>query len=260
VRIRTFSTGRVREKRGRRGLRRYIKDEWRDETLPVNMFVIEHPDGLCLVDTGQTAEAATPGYFPFWQPFFRLARFELSAGDEAASQMAAAGFDVNAVRWVVLTHLHTDHAGGIAPFRRADVLVSRAEWNLAHGLQGRVRGYLPQKWPKGLLPRVVDFDGPAIGPFPRSYDVASDGRLLFVPLPGHTRGHAALLGRGSHGSFLCVGDAVHRADELAVKAPDVAAWCTREDITVLTAHEDSVQAPRASRCAILTERSPVDES
>ena len=243
MRIWRFSTGRVREKRGRRGLRRYLRNEWRDETLPVNVFVIEHPRGLCLVDTGQTAEAAAHGYFPVWQPFFRLARFELAAGDEAASQMAVAGFDVNDVRWVVLTHLHTDHVGGIAPFRRADVLVSRAEWNLAQGLQGRVRGYLPQKWPRGLQPRLVEFDGPPLGPFSASYDVASDGRLRFVPLPGHTQGHTALIVFGSDGSFLCAGDAAHRADELGVKAPDVAAWCARENITVLTTHDDAAQVP-----------------
>ena len=239
MRIHRFSTGRVRRKRADAGLRRYFVDEWAEETLPVNVFLIEHPEGLCLVDAGQEAAAAEPGYFPRWYPFFRLARFELDPGDEAAARIADAGLEPDRVRWVVLTHLHTDHVGGLAPFRDADVLVARTEWERAQGLAGRLRGYLPQRWPTGLEPRVVDFDGPPVGPFPGSHDVASDGRLLLVPLPGHTAGHAALLVRQESGpSFLCAGDAAERASDLSDEAPAVADWCRREGVAVLTAHDD----------------------
>ena len=244
MRIRVFSTGRARRKRGERGLRRYFADDWADETLPVNVFLIEHPRGLCLVDAGQTAEATTPGYFPGWYPFFRLARFELGPGDEAAAQIESAGFDVNDVRWVVLTHLHTDHVGGLAAFRGAEVIVARAEWEPAQGPGGRLRGYLPQRWPRGLQPRIVDFTGPAIGPFLHSLDIAEDGRLLFVPLPGHSRGHAALLVRdGEHPSYLCAGDAALRASELAAQSPGVAEWCRRERVTILASHDDAALRP-----------------
>lgn len=240
VQIRVFSTGRVRRKRGDHGVRRYFADDWSDETLPVNVFLVEHPRGLCLVDTGQTSAAAAEGYFPRWYPFFRLARFELGPGDEAATQITAAGFNVKQIRWVVLTHLHTDHVGGLGAFRGAEVIVARAEWEPAQALGGRLRGYLPQRWPRGLQPRVVDFTGPAVGPFPRSYDVASDGRLLFVPLAGHTRGHAALLIRGDpKPSYLCAGDAALRASELAKDAPTVAEWCRHENVVILTTHDDA---------------------
>lgn len=242
VRVRVFSTGRARRKRGDRGVRRYFADDWSEETLPVNVFLIEHPKGLCLVDTGQTAAAAAPGYFPPWYPFFRLARFELGPEDEAAAQIGAAGYDLDQVRWVVLTHLHTDHAGGVGAFPNAEVIVARAEWEPAQGLGGRLHGYLPQRWPPGLRVRVVDFPGQPVGPFPRSYDVVGDGRLLFVPLPGHTRGHAALLVRGDSRPFwLCAGDAALRASELAVESPGVAGWCFQENVGILTAHDDAAR-------------------
>ncbi len=237
MRVSVFSTGRVREKRGSRGARRYVAADWNDETLPVNVFLIEHPRGLCLVDTGQTARAAEPGYFPRWYPFFRLARFELAARDEAANQIAAAGFAVRDVRWVVLTHLHTDHAGGIDGFAHAEIVVSRDEWRRAQGVGGRLRGYLPQRWPPKIRPHLVDFDAQAVGPFPGVYDVASDGSLLLVPLPGHTAGHAGVLVRGSR-TYLCAGDAAHRAADLPRVQPAVANWCIREHVTVLTAHDD----------------------
>lgn len=249
--VRVFSTGRVRQKRGRRGVRRYFAQDWSPESLPVNVFLVEHPCGLCLVDAGQTAAAADEGYFPGWYPFFRLARFELTPEDTAASQLVAAGVRLTDIRWVVLTHLHTDHAGGIGAFPGAEVIVTRTEWEPAQGIGGRLRGYLPQYWPPGVTPHVVDFSDAAIGPFSGSYDIASDGRLLLVPLPGHTRGHSALLVQLTPSQrFLCAGDAAHDAAELEAQLPDVAAWCRREQVEVLLAHDDTAAARAASASSI----------
>ena len=93
------------------------------------------------------------------------------------------------------------------------MIVHRLEWEQATGVGGRLRGYLPQRWPDGLEPTLIDFDGEAVGPFRASYDVAGDGRLLLVPTPGHTAGHAALLVRDDRRSWLLAGDLAHTAAE-----------------------------------------------
>ena len=164
VRIRCFVTGYVRPKAGRKGARRYLVDDWCEQALPVNAFLVEHPAGLTLFDTGQTARAAAAGWFPRWHPFFRLSRFELTPEDEVAPQLRSAGIDPADIRRVVLSHLHTDHVGGLDAFAHAEVVVGREEWESATGVAGRIRGYLPQYWPPGLKPTIVDFGGPAIGP------------------------------------------------------------------------------------------------
>ena len=235
-------TGQVRAKAGRRGVRRYLVDEWRPEAMPVNVFLVEHDEGLCLFDAGQTARAAAPGWFPRWHPFFRLSRFELTPDDEVAPQLRSRGIEPEQVRRVVLSHLHTDHVGGLDPFRHAEVLVPRHEWELATGIGGRIRGYVPQHWPVGLEPTLVDFDGASVGPFASSFDVAGDGRLLLVPTPGHTQGHAALLVSDDESSWLLVGDMAHTAAELDQVAPAVAAWCRQEGVTVLAAHDPAAGA------------------
>ena len=237
MRVDRFSTGRVRPKRASRGVRRYLGGGWSDETLPVNVFLVHHPDGLCLFDTGQTAEAAQPGYFPRWHPFLRLARFELGPEDEIGSQLARSGVDPASVRWVVLSHLHTDHVGGVGAFAGADVFVSRAEWERATGISGRLLGYVrPERLP--ATPVLADLAGPPVGPFAGSFDVAGDGRLLVVPAPGHTPGHVALIVRSDGGGgFFLGGDVAHCPDGLP---GPIAEFCLREGLTVLLAHDDDL--------------------
>jgi N-acyl homoserine lactone hydrolase len=230
-------TGNARSKRGERGISRYVRDSWREDTVPVSAFLVSHPAGLCLFDTGQTARAADSAWFPWWHPFFRLSRFELDDADELTAQLRHRGVDLEAVALVVLSHLHTDHVGGLTGFRHARVLVARAEWERARGVGGRLRGYLPQHWPRDVVPTLVDFSGPSLGPFAASHDVLDDGRLLLVPTPGHTPGSASLLVRGAQRSCLLVGDLAHTPAALEREAPAIAAWCLSEGVAVLAAHD-----------------------
>ena len=237
LRLHSFETGRVRSKRRTHGPLRYLPGGWSADTLPVRAFAIEHPDGLCLFDTGQTAHAATSGYHQRWHPFLWTSRFELEAADELAAQLPARGLDSGGVRWIVLSHLHTDHIGNVAAFGQAEVVVTRVEWERAQGFGGHLHGYIPHRWPTGARPRTVDFDGPPIGTFPSSYDLAGDGSLVLVPLPAHTPGHLGMLVRGDGVNALLAGDAAHTRAELTAVAPDLAAWCERERIDVLLTHE-----------------------
>jgi N-acyl homoserine lactone hydrolase len=245
IKLQCLTTGAVRQKAGERGARRYVLDRWQAETLPVHVFVIEHPEGVCVFDSGQTARAASPGYLPRWHPFLRLARFELTAEDEAGAQLRRHGIDAADVRWLVLSHLHTDHVGGIHAFTDAEVLVTRTEWHLASGLRGRLGGYLPQYWPATITPTLVDFTGPPIGPFPGSYDLTGDGTLVLVPTPGHTRGHMAMIAHDDRHGYLCCGDLVKSPAELPSTCPEIDEFCRHQGLIALATHDHA--APRRLR-------------
>ncbi len=186
--------------------------EW-TEPLPIYAFVIEHPEGLIVVDTGETARVAEGGYFPGWHPYYRFGLQEwVRPEQEIGPQMRALGLDPQDVRWVLLTHLHTDHAGGLAHFPKAEHLVSRQEYLYARGTGGLLRGYLSNRWPDWFNPTLVEMQPQPAGPFPNSYPVTAAGDVRFVPTPGHTPGHLSVLATTSGLTYFLAGDASYTQD------------------------------------------------
>jgi len=212
MRIHAIQTGTVAIKERQRqgvghGIRRRLNtllDKTWTEPLPIYAWVIEHPEGIIVVDTGENARVAEPGYFPWWHPYYRLGvRAWVPSEEEIGPQLQALGIQPTDVRWLVMTHLHTDHAGGLHHFPKVEILVSRTEYQLASGTAGRVRGYLPNRWPTWFVPHLIDFATQPFGPFPSSYSLTQAGDVVLVPTMGHTPGHLSVIVQdGSVGTFL----------------------------------------------------------
>jgi N-acyl homoserine lactone hydrolase len=138
---------------GRRRLLNTIVDREWTEPLPIYAFAIEHAEGVIVVDTGETARASQPGYFPRWHPGMRAFREHVEPAQEIGPQLEGLGIRPADVRWVVLTHLHTDHAGGLHHFPQNEILVTRTELEFGSGLRGRLRGYVANThWPARFEP------------------------------------------------------------------------------------------------------------
>lgn len=229
MRIHAIQTGTVAIKtrqlsgRGRGALRPYITmlDTTWTEQLPIYAWVIEHPEGLIVVDTGETARVAEPGYFPWWHPYYKLGVREwVRPEEEIGPQLRALGFAPDDVRWVLLTHFHTDHAGGLPHFPRSEILVSRTEYQDASGFRGQLSGYLPQHWPTWFAPRLIDFASQPFGPFPGSYPVTRAGDVHLVPTPGHTSGHYSVIVQEDEHALFFAGDTSYSQHLLLEQAVD----------------------------------------
>lgn len=229
MKIHAIETGRVKITQNWRvgrggGLRRLVNtlfDNRFSDWLPIYAWLIEHPEGLILIDTGIPTDANKPIWFP---PFMRLvqraAKFDMTAEQEIGPQLKQLGFSPDDVRWVVLTHLHQDHDGGLRYFRNAEFVVSREEWAVAAGIKGRLGGYLNHRWPDWFKPRLIDFGKTPLGPFPGHAKLTEAGDVYLVPTPGHSRGHMSLILVEEGRSIFFAGDASYTEALLIAQQAD----------------------------------------
>jgi glyoxylase-like metal-dependent hydrolase (beta-lactamase superfamily II) len=218
MKIHALSTGTVRVKHSflfagtgiRRQLDLVLPDDW-SEPLPIHVWAIEHAGEVTLVDTG---ESATANNVPF-------ARFDVRPEQELPHALADAGLDLAAVSRVVLTHLHGDHMDGAVHVRRP-VLVHDKELEFSRSPSSRFF----QKVLRQPIPSGVDFeplrldDGP-FGAFERSKALASDGRVVAVPTPGHTPGHISVVAVDDEGRHVFLaGDTTDTLEQLHARRHD----------------------------------------
>jgi N-acyl homoserine lactone hydrolase len=196
------------EGRPRRNLARVLADKRWTEPLPILTWLIEHPEGLILVDTGETPRIAERGYFTPWHPYFRLGLREWVEPQQGiGARLQSLGFSPSDVRWALVTHFHTDHAGGISDLPDSEIIASKKDYDFSKGFLGKSRGFLPQHWPSGFAPRLIDFaDGP-FGPFAGSTTLTAAGDVHVLPTPGHTPGHFSVALEDGDTVFFFAGDA-----------------------------------------------------
>lgn len=175
----------------------------RKTVVPIHAYVIEHPEGLMVVDAGLHAEAAVPWWM---RHFFRVA--SIDPDQEVGPQMRAKGLRPEDVRWVIPTHLHMDHAGGLRHFPDAEIIVHRPEYE--KGPFGRRVMDERRLWPEWLNPTVYELDEGPYHSFEASKTFLPDVKL--VPTPGHSVGHVAILVETDGPTLFFAGDHCIRQD------------------------------------------------
>lgn len=195
MKIHVLSGGRLRMRRSI-----YYPDAAHDEQveLPVSCFLLRHQGGNVLFDTGchpQTAvdaEARWGALATYIVPLHGV-------DDNPVAGLRGFGLSADDVDVVVCSHLHTDHCGCNAFFRRASVLCHRAELDAARAPDAAAKGYFAADWDHNDALDVVEGER----------DLFGDGRIVLLPMPGHTKGMlAALVTLDRSGRFLLASDTV----------------------------------------------------
>jgi glyoxylase-like metal-dependent hydrolase (beta-lactamase superfamily II) len=177
--------------------------------LPVQAFLVYHPDGIIVFDTGLGEEhpvydqALTPVRHPLIEA---LAEHKLAPADLAM---------------VVNCHLHYDHCGGNPLFPGIPTFIPAADHSVGAGL-----GYYADD--------RVNFAGAELRILEGEHEILPGLKLL--PTPGHTPGHQSLVIEDREAPVILAGQAAYNVDEFVdPEAPPArgarTAWDTRDFLT-----------------------------
>lgn len=188
-------------------------------TAAIIASVIEHPRiGPVLFDTG-----APPNFRELWPPIiqelFAITRYD----DEHHLDVAleAAGFGLEDINAIVLSHLHLDHAGGLEFFRGRDIPIYVQGDELRNAFYGVATGedlgaYLPHYLDFSFNWQAVDGD-----------EVELFEAFNLYRLPGHTPGLMGLrLDLANAGTFVLTSDQFHLRDNY--DGPQPLGWLLRD--------------------------------
>jgi N-acyl homoserine lactone hydrolase len=166
-------------------------------TLSDDCFLVVHPKGTLIWDTG-LPESTPDGTL--------LANnFELHIPHKLSQQLREIGYDPTTITYIALSHFHSDHAGNVALFPKATLLVQRPEYAAAFGPTPQKFGFDPATYASLKSNPVKQLDG--------DYDVFGDGSVVIKRAPGHTPGHQMLFVRlPKTGNVLLSGDLAHFTD------------------------------------------------
>jgi N-acyl homoserine lactone hydrolase len=187
--------------------------------LPVPAFLIRHPNaGPLVVDTALHPSVVARPSANLGRTVARFCRPRVRPGEDLSTKLRERDVDPRSVGTVLLTHLHFDHASGIAEFPHATFVLSDREWVAATSeRRPLLQGYVPANYDYLFEYRTVDFNRPEIssyGSFGRTFDVFGDGSVRLAFTPGHSAGHCSVIARLRDRDFVIAGDAVYTAGQI----------------------------------------------
>ena len=149
-------------------------------TIPVCAFLIEHPKGTLLWDTGHSDNYLADKSHDMGDHKIRVTK-------GIANQIRELGLEINDIDYLAFSHWHFDHTGNANYFRDATIVGQKDEYELAFSERAKASfGMKPETY-FGLKENNTKL-------FEGDFDVFGDGRVKILRASGHTVGSQVLYG------------------------------------------------------------------
>lgn len=161
--------------------------ESRDIKIPVNMWILDHPKGLVLFDTGNNVAISDGQCKKHWAAgMCDFVKPSQTRADVIDKQLEKVGYKVDDVKIVITSHSHLDHIGNIEMFPKAIHVIQKKELYQA---------WWPEKFQRGGAHVMADYDDARDFNYLElngDYDLFGDGSVVVISTPGHTLGHQSV--------------------------------------------------------------------
>jgi N-acyl homoserine lactone hydrolase len=150
------------------------------EWAPIGFYVITHPKGNVIFDTGNNDKTITDPD-GWWGPLAKGFGLKMTENDSMAAQLAKIGLKPSDIKYVVLGHMHLDHAGNMSKFPNATFVIQNDELKAAWWPDpGYALYYIPGDFADSKKYNIIRLDG--------DLDLFGDRSVELIRAPGHTPG------------------------------------------------------------------------
>ncbi len=179
--------------------------------------LLKHPTiGFVLFDTGYTTrffevtKKLPDAFYKYITPVF------ITEEQHAINKLKQLGINANDIKYIIISHFHADHIGGLKDFPNAKFICFKNGYKEAQTLLGWKavkKGILKKLIPEDIENRTVFIDNCSIikdDIFGEAFDIFEDKSVLGLRLPGHARGQlGVLINTAPHKTFLIADAAWH---------------------------------------------------
>jgi len=177
------------------------------EWAPVGFYVVKHPKGNVLFDTGNNDKTIADAE-GWWGPLAKGFGLKMTQNDAIDVQLEKIGLKPSDIKWVVLGHMHLDHGGNMAKFPNATFVIQNDELKAAWWPDpGYTVYYIPGDFAESKKYNIVRLDA--------NLDLFGDKSFEVIRSPGHTPGSQfAIVRLPKAGSVVLTSDACYLQESL----------------------------------------------
>jgi glyoxylase-like metal-dependent hydrolase (beta-lactamase superfamily II) len=169
-------------------------------SIPVPSYLIDHPKGRVLFDTGMHPDTQTDLRGRVGDSLADAFDVTFRPGEEIKARLEALDVEPSSINFIINSHLHWDHTGGNELIPNAKVVIQKREWEAGQVPELiAANAFNPTDYRLGH--EIVQVEG--------EHDLFGDGSVVAIPTYGHTPGHQSLKIRLGSDEIVLTADACY---------------------------------------------------
>ena len=191
----------------------FLRSKKKKMILPVSSYLIVHPKGNILIDTGWDTKYAHERPKQFLGLVDKISAPIINEDEGVDSKLASVGLCPRDIDYVFISHMDFDHVSGLKLVSESkNIFCSEEEWTACNKFSLR---YI-DTWTGISSVKTFSFQSSGIGPVGRSYDVFGDGTVLLIHTPGHSHGLFSVMINGKEEYIVLGNDSAYLPESFSL--------------------------------------------
>ena len=213
IKVHVFHTGSVRvdqaipyKEQNPLAVTGFLRPKEKKIILPVSCYLIQHPSGNVLIDTGWDSKYVSDRPHRLFGLLDGISTPIIKSGESVDYHLAELGLCPADLDCIFFSHMDFDHTSGLRLVKGAKRIMASKE-EIADSKKYFLR-YVKPNWSFAKVEPFV-YENTGIGPVGRSYDVFHDGSVVLVNTPGHTHGLFSVVIQNGEKYIVLAGDTIY---------------------------------------------------